>query len=327
LRPGVAAASISSCGRLYLHTTNPRIATADGIGLAASVGASIRDMEFMQFHPTTLYHPQLRSFLVTEAVRGVGGTLRNHLGTRFMYDYDPRLELAPRDIVSRAIDAEMRKLDTWCVYLDVTHLPKEQIRAEFPTIWDRLDAVGIAMYKHWIPVVPAQHYACGGVSTDLAGRTTVPGLYAAGEVASTGVHGANRLASNSLLEAIVFAFAAAESLDASERMSDGGESIRRRSVAEADAVRIRRSLQKTMTDHVFIVRRTAGLEQARHRIAALREEYGQLPEAPFSSYSLETENLLIAATYVVDGALARRKNVGLHYNADFEESETTASSA
>lgn len=306
------------CGRLYLHTTNPRIATADGIGLAATAGAVIRDMEFMQFHPTTLYHPQLRSFLVTEAVRGAGGTLRNHLGTRFMYDYDSRLELAPRDIVSRAIDAEMRKLDTWCVYLDVTHLPKDQLRAEFPTIWDRLDSVGIAMFKHWIPVVPAQHYSCGGVRTDLQGRTTVPGLYAAGEVASTGVHGANRLASNSLLEAIVFAFSAAESLSEAESSPSKGESVRRRSVAEADAVRIRRTLQRTMTDHVFIVRRTAGLEQARERIAALREEYASLPEAPYSIYSLETENLLVAASHVVEGALARRENVGLHYNADFE---------
>lgn len=305
------------CGRLYTHTTNPRIATGDGIGLGSRAGAVVQNMEFMQFHPTTLYHPQLRSFLITEAVRGAGGTLRNHLGTRFMYDYDPRLELAPRDIVARAIDAEIKRLDTWCVYLDVAHLPREAIEEEFPTISERLQSVGIAIYKDWIPVVPAQHYSCGGLTTDLDGRTNVPGLYAAGEVANTGVHGANRLASNSLLEALVFAASAARAVETEPEPDRLPEPAPLHCVPENDAVRIRRALQKTMTEHAGIVRTTNGLHEARSAIADLHRQYRALPNAPFSAYSVETENLLVAAGYVVEGALARKENVGLHFNADF----------
>ncbi|MCC7102894.1 MAG: L-aspartate oxidase [Fimbriimonadaceae bacterium] len=306
-------------GRLYQHTTNPRIATADGVALAARVGAAIQDMEFMQFHPTTLYHPQMRSFLITEAARGEGGTLRSHQGTRFMYDYDERLELAPRDIVARAIDAEMKKLQTWCVYLDMTHLARSHIERHFPTIVERLKGVGLEPHKNWIPVVPAQHYSCGGVVTDLNGRTSIPGLFAAGEVARTGVHGANRLASNSLLEALVFAKAAASALS--------GESVpeikptgpgNRHSILEADALRIRRSLEKTMTEHVGIVRHNRGLAQASARVAELTKEYNDLPEAPPDVYAIEAENLLIAAKTVIDGAIARQVNVGLHYNADLD---------
>lgn len=307
------------CGRLYMHTTNPRIATGDGIGLGARAGAKIENMEFMQFHPTTLYHPQLRSFLITEAVRGAGGTLRNHLGTRFMYDYDPRLELAPRDVVARAIDAEMKRLDTWCVYLDVAHLPREEIENEFPTISERLESVGIHVYKDWIPVVPAQHYSCGGLTTDLEGRTSVPGLYAAGEVANTGVHGANRLASNSLLEALVFASSAAQAVAGEpEPPASLPAPGPIHCVIENDAVRIRRALQKTMTDQAGIVRTTRGLDEARATVTELDEQYRRLPDAPFSAYSVETQNLLAAARYVVDGALARKHNVGLHFNADFD---------
>ncbi len=307
-------------GRLYQHTTNPRIATADGIALASRAGADVADMEFMQFHPTTLYHPQMRSFLITEAVRGEGGTLRNHEGTRFMYDYDERLELAPRDIVARAIDAEMKKLQTWCVYLDMTHLTREAISQHFPTIVEKLSTVKIEPHRHWIPVVPAQHYSCGGVVTDLFGRTTIPGLYAAGEVASTGVHGANRLASNSLLEALVFAKSAAEAASDDPATKATPEPTQRRhSVTEADAVRIRRALQKTMMDNVGIVRRNAGLAQAAERIEELNTEYHKLPEAPYGQYALEAENLLIASRYVVAGARARQENVGLHFNADLVE--------
>lgn len=305
------------CGRLYQHTTNPRIATADGIGLASRVGARIQNMEFMQFHPTTLYHPQMRSFLITEAVRGAGGILRNHLGTRFMYDYDPRLELAPRDVVARAIEAEMKRLGTWCVYLDTTHLDRALLEKEFPTIFQRLHEIGLDIYKDWIPVVPAQHYSCGGVATDLDARTTVPGLYAAGEVASTGVHGANRLASNSLLEALVFADSAARRVvDEPVPPSIASEPAPPVCVPENDAVAIRRSLQKTMTDHVGIVRSNAGLASARERIAELVREYRSLARAPFSVYSIETLNLLDAAGFVVEGAISRKENVGLHFNED-----------
>ena len=305
------------CGRMYQHTTNPRVATADGIGLAYDAGAKITEMEFMQFHPTTLYHNQMRSFLITEAVRGAGGTLRNHLGRRFMYDYDERLELAPRDVVARAIDAEMKKRTTWCVYLDTTHLKSADLKHEFPTIWDKLASIDIQMDRDWIPVVPAQHYSCGGVSTDLNGRTSIPGLFAAGEVARTGVHGANRLASNSLLEAIVFARAASSA--ALEEVVSLPEKVGKKAphcIAENEAIRIRRTMQAQMTKGAGIVRTTEGLEETRDALAKLLREYDRLPAAPFSPYALETRNLLIASQYVVDGALKRAENVGLHYNAD-----------
>jgi len=305
------------CGRMFQHTTNPRVATADGIGLASAVGAEIAGMEFMQFHPTTLFHPQLRSFLITEAMRGAGGTLRNHLGRRFMYDYDPRLELAPRDVVARAIEAEMKKHNTWCVYLDMTHVSPETLHHEFPTIYERLAGIGLEIEKDWIPVVPAQHYSCGGVVTDLDGRTNVPGLYAAGEVASTGVHGANRLASNSLLEALVFAVSAAEASkgdDMPAMVAISGESVK--SISEGESIRLRRALQGTMTKEVGIVRTFKGLREARDVVAGLLREYNDLPAAPFSAHPLETHNLLVAAANVIEGALTRDQNVGLHFNAD-----------
>jgi len=305
------------CGRMYQHTTNPRVATGDGIGLAHDIGAKISEMEFMQFHPTTLYHNQLRSFLITEAVRGVGGTLRNHNGRRFMYDYDSRLELSPRDVVARAIEAEMKKLETWCVYLDTTHLSPELLKHEFPTIWEKLESIDIQMDRDWIPVVPAQHYSCGGVNTDIYGRTSIPGLYAAGEVARTGVHGANRLASNSLLEAMVFArsasLAAVKELQPKVTQCQVGQV---KSISEADAVRIRRVLQHQMTKGAGIVRTNDGLSETETVISKLIKEYERLPEAPFSAYALETRNLIIAAQYVVKGALQRHTNVGLHYNED-----------
>lgn len=306
------------CGRMYQHTTNPHVATGDGIALAAAVGARIENMEFMQFHPTTLYHPQMRSFLITEAVRGAGATLRNHLGRRFMYDYDSRLELAPRDVVARAIEAEMKKLGTWCVYLDMTHLDPDTIRHEFPTIFEQLATVGVEIDKDWIPVVPAQHYSCGGVATDLHGMTSVPHLYAAGEVACTGVHGANRLASNSLLEALVFAAAAAESsTEASALPEESSLSCTDyKCISEAESIHIRRALQKVMTERVGIVRSDSGLASVKRHISDLLRDYDKAAEAPFSRHPLETRNLLIAAQHVVQGAIERKVNVGLHYNVD-----------
>lgn len=305
------------CGRLYQHTTNPRVATGDGLSLAHRIGAKIADLEFMQFHPTTLYHPQARSFLITEAARGHGATLRNHLGERFMYSYDHRLELAPRDIVARAIDEEIRRHQTWCVYLDMTHLPKEEISSHFPTITEKLADVGIEPHRHWIPIVPAQHYACGGVVTDLQGQTSIPGLFAAGEVARTGVHGANRLASNSLLEALVFAKSAAKKavhLSPSATVPD--EPRARKCIPEAEAIRLRRAMQKTMMEAVGIVRRESVMTEALKTLRNLEAEYHECPKSTYSAYSLEAENMLSIAPLVVEAALARDRNVGLHYCLD-----------
>jgi len=315
---GAVMLASGGCGRMYQHTTNPRVATADGIALAGAAGARIQNMEFMQFHPTTLYHRQMRSFLISEAVRGAGATLRNHLGRRFMYDYDPRLELAPRDVVARAIEAEMKKLGTWCVYLDLTHFKPEAIKHEFPMIYGELASIGLEIDKEWIPVVPAQHYSCGGVATDLNGMTTVPHLFAAGEVACTGVHGANRLASNSLLEALVFAASAAEASTGPGPAANEGnlECSKYKSIPESESIHIRSSLLTTMTEHVGIVRSNAGLAAAKKRIDELLRDFDKAPAAPFSRHPLETHNLLVAARAVIQGAIDRKVNVGLHYNVD-----------
>lgn len=314
---GAVLLATGGCGMMYQHTTNPGVATADGIALAHDIGAKIENMEFMQFHPTTLYHPQMRSFLVTEAVRGAGGTLRNHLGHRFMYEYDHRLELAPRDIVARAIEAEMKKLQTWCVYLDIAHLPSEAIRHEFPTIWDKLRSVGIEIDKDWIPVVPAQHYSCGGVRTDLDGQTSVPGLFAAGEVTCTGVHGANRLASNSLLEALVFSQAAAHATTGATcptvREIKAAEYY---SISEAESIHIRRAMRKNCMDNAGITRSNSGLAEGSKTNKKLLAQYDKSEPAPYSQHPLETRNLLVAASYVFSGAIDRQDNVGLHFNVD-----------
>jgi L-aspartate oxidase len=211
----------------------------------------------------------------------------------------------------------MAKLGTWCVYLDVTHLEPDSLEHEFPTIWERLREVGIEIEKDWIPVVPAQHYSCGGVETDLVGRTSVPGLYAAGEVSSTGVHGANRLASNSLLEAMVFSISAAEHVPAEpEQTGDPAPSEAPKSVAESEAVRIRHEVQRSMSQHCGVFRTNSGLAEAMEAVSRLEREYESAPEAAFSAYSLETRNVLIAASHVIKGAGQREHNVGLHYNAD-----------
>jgi len=239
-----------------------------------------------------------------------------------MYDYDARLELAPRDIVARAMEAEMKRLSTWCLYLDLAHLPREMLEDEFPTICQKLATIGLQIHRDWIPVVPAQHYSCGGVKTTLNGESSVPSLYAAGEVACTGVHGANRLASNSLLEALVFArAAAAASIKEEKGQERPGSAQPIHSIPEEESVRIRRVLQKTMTDQVGIVRSNAGLESAKSVIGRLIGDYESAPSAPYSPHPLETYNLLLTARCVVRDAIARKYNVGLHYNVDLINAE------
>ncbi len=310
------------CGMVYSTTTNPRVATGDGIALAHSVQAQISNLEFMQFHPTTLSHQQSNGFLLTEALRGAGATLRNHHGRRFMYDYDDRLELAPRDVVARSIQREIQKLDTWCVYLDSTHLDSKLLEIEFPTIFKKLRQLSIEIEKEWVPVVPAQHYSCGGANTDLAGKTNIPGLYASGEVTCTGVHGANRLASNSLLEAIVFSMAAAKNapnepeINLKESQLDLSQPA---CIAENEAIRIRQSLQRAMSRNLGIFRTNSGLAEMAKLLKTTRKNLGRLPEAPFVPYAQEAINLLTLAELITNSAINRKTNIGLHYNADYSE--------
>jgi len=316
------------CGQVYLHTTNPPIATGDGIGMAWRAGACIANMEFMQFHPTTLYHSGARSFLVSEAVRGEGAVLRLPDGTPFMERYHPMKDLAPRDVVARAIDAEMKRLGIPCVYLDITHRPEEFLRQRFPVIYSRLQSVGIDMAREWIPVVPAAHYMCGGVLTDLHGRTSIPRLYAAGEVACTGVHGANRLASNSLLEALVFADRAAfHALQAgwSVPQADHVPTLEALSLAsgvsdEVEQEGIRHRLHLVMHEKVGIVRRLACLEEAARMLQRIeRQALAAMQKAPQRVEAWEDWNLAMVGNLIVECALRRRESRGLHTLVDFPE--------
>lgn len=236
-----------------------------------------------------------------------------------MRDYDARLELAPRDVVARSIERELAKLDTWCVYLDATHLDAAELQEAFPTIWAKLRSIGIQMENDWIPIVPAQHYSCGGAVANLRAQTSLPGLYASGEAASTGVHGANRLASNSLLEAIVFSESAAKAIeDEPLPANDVIEPTPPRTLPESEAIRIRHQIQRIMSTKVGIFRSNQGLKEASEGLAKIRKDLEKQPAAPFSIYGAETWNLLDVAELVVQGALDRKVNVGLHYNVDNE---------
>lgn len=320
-------------GRVYQFSTAPRGATGDGIAMAWRAGARVSNMEMMQFHPTCLYNLDVKNFLITEAVRGEGGHLVNpRTKKRFMKKYDERLELAPRDVVARAIDAEIKKYGLDYVHLDISHMDPAFVRGHFPNIYERLLGLGIDMTVQPIPVVPAQHYTCGGILIDLDGRTDLPGLYAAGECTESGLHGANRLASNSLLECFVFGDAAARDIlerwdsftpppavrpwDES-RVTDSDEEV----VIKQNWTEIRRF----MWNYVGIVRTNKRLERAAHRIALLGEEvndyYGHFR---VSTDLIELRNLLQSAELIVKSAMARHESRGLHYNTDYPRTDAVA---
>jgi L-aspartate oxidase len=327
-RASAVLLATGGCGRIYRHTTNPPIATGDGVAMAWRAGGAIANMEFIQFHPTSLYHPNGDSFLISEAVRGEGGILRTADGSTFMERYDSRRELAPRDIVARAIHAERLRRGEPCVFLDVTHLPADFLRQRFPTIHDTCLHLGVDITRQPIPVVPAAHYACGGVQTDLEGRTSIPGLYAAGEVACTGVHGANRLASNSLLEAMVFGYRAACSAVKAGSASTGSfaaPSPPRSGSADArpaDAIALRGRLQALMNERVGIVRNDADLAVAQAGLADLeREAEGLVRGGRPDPDTWEARNMVAVAALIVRSAMMRKESRGLHYTTDYPSTD------
>ena len=331
-RARVTMLATGGLGRVYLHTTNPEIATGDGVAMAFRAGALVANMEFIQFHPTTLYHPGARSFLISEAVRGEGGILRLKSGETFMENYHEMGCLAPRDVVARAIDAELKKSGDECVYLDITHLAPELIMEHFPNIHETCLSVGIDITKDWIPIVPAAHYSCGGVVTDVNGRTSLDNLYACGETACTGVHGANRLASNSLLEAVVFARRAAN--DARERvgsidLADVSEYPieRHTSPIPADTVEeLIRKLQTAMWRYVGIVRTNERLAKALDLIREVQASAGDLyATGKLSARLLELRNMALAAELIILSAQSRKESRGLNYNLDYPELDDAGS--
>ena len=313
--------------KVYQYTTNPDISSGDGIAMAWRAGCRVANLEFNQFHPTALYHPQARNFLLTEALRGEGAYLKRPDGTRFMPDFDERGELAPRDIVARAIDHEMKRLGADCMYLDISHKPADFIRQHFPMIYEKLLGLGIDLTKEPVPIVPAAHYTCGGVMVDDHGRTDVEGLYAIGEVSYTGLHGANRMASNSLLECLVYGWSAAEDITRRMPYAHGVSTLppwdESRVENPDERVVIQHNwheLRLFMWDYVGIVRTTKRLERALRRITMLQQEIDEYyAHFRVSNNLLELRNLVQVAELIVRCAMMRKESRGLHFTLDYPE--------